>query len=135
MPAAGGNATQVTEDGGFVAKESPDGETLFFDRVVDGQRSLWEMPVKGGEKSLVLATLSRAFTFVVVREGIYFFQDFLSFQFFSFATGKATPVFSGLERAQMGDSYLRSVSPDGRWALLTTGGFPESDLMLVENFR
>ncbi len=47
LPASGGSARQVTADGGYLALESGDGETLFFTKY--GQEKLFRRPVGGGE--------------------------------------------------------------------------------------
>ena len=132
IPVAGGEAEQVTENGGVLALESRDGQTLYFSRDVGRQRSLWKMPVEGGQESLVSA-MARGTRFARADLGIYFFSDFATLQFLPFDSGQAVPIVSGLGW-DPGDR-LWSVSPDGRWALLTQSGPSESDLMLVENFR
>ena len=134
MPAAGGEAEQVTESGGGFALESPDGETLYISRDVDRQRSLWKMPVGGSEESFVSAMLGGFTRFSVADLGVYFFSDSSTLQFLPFDTGKAIPIVSGLGRDHVGER-LFSVSPDGRWALLLSNSTATSDLMLVENFR
>ena len=47
MPAEGGNATQITQHGGAVAFESPDGRVVYYSK---GrlETSLWMVPVGGG---------------------------------------------------------------------------------------
>ena len=136
IPAAGGEAEKVTENGGLFALESPDGQTLYFSRVGDGQQSLWKMPVQGGEERLVLPKLKAsgaAGTYQLGPKGIYFFPDSTSFHFLPFGADKAIPI-TVPDPAQW-PFLLRSISPDGRWALLDRWYTAISDLELVENFR
>jgi serine/threonine protein kinase len=133
IPAEGGRAVQVTNNGGAGAIESPDGRFVYYTKT--GPVSiLWRMPINGGEEAQVLPSVfSRSFG--VIDEGIYFIpgpaDGNCSIQFLSFATGKVkmvTPIsncpITGFD-----------VSPDGRFLLYTQQDQSDSDLMLVENFR
>ena len=55
MPASGGTVEQVTEDGGFLAQESPDGRDLFFVKM--DHPGVWRMPVEGGVVEEVIPDL------------------------------------------------------------------------------
>ncbi len=139
MPASGGQANQVTDQGGVDSMESPDGQFLYYTKARYAP-GIWRKPVAGGEEKLILdhhrAGVWRYWT--VVEQGIYFAtaerpeQPLL--EFYNFATGQMTLVAQlekGLERSMSG----LTVSSDGRrliWAQVDQVG---SDIMLIENFR
>jgi Tol biopolymer transport system component len=135
VPAAGGEASQVTQSGGGLAFESPDGQFVYYIKADDWDGELWKMPVSGGEGSKVLpSVIFRCYS--LVNEGIYFIPApgpgaKPSIHFLSFATGKVKTV------AMMSANPFEglSVSPDGRSILFTQFDQTDSDLMLVENFR
>ena len=136
MPAAGGGPAQVVAAAGHGCRESPDGSLLYF---LSGwpNPSLWRVPVEGGEEEQVLES-SFGGIYEVVEEGVYFVppstpEDGFSVGFLRFATGAVERVFSFERQPPLG-SFM-SVSPDGRSILFGQGEEPESDIMLVENFR
>jgi Tol biopolymer transport system component len=140
VPSQGGKAIPVTHKGGRFAVESPDGRSLYFSNRKDGRMRLLKMSLETGKEELVLQSLAHSRSFSVLEEGIYFKPDDQSLEYFSFETGRTTPIFSGSygENSLDGFSGIITVSPDGQWLLL----FPrwrstpsESDLMLVENFE
>ncbi|MEP7336597.1 MAG: LpqB family beta-propeller domain-containing protein, partial [Acidobacteriota bacterium] len=140
IPAAGGQAIQVTQHGGFDNVESPDGQYLYFTK---GYRvpGIWRMPVAGGEQTLVLNHHSAGqWRYWAVKEqGIYFATaetpEHPLLEFFSFATGKVMPI-ATLEKkiSYVGFAGL-DVSPDGRWLIWQQLDQEGSDIMLLENFR
>ena len=92
MPAAGGEAVQLTKNGGGLPEESPDGKRLYYAR----EKALWSVPVQGGEESQVLESLHRGL-YDVVEDGIYFIAESTpeagySVQFFRFATGTVEQI-------------------------------------------
>ena len=133
----GGQATQVTREGGFAAVESPDGKFLYYAKDRDGQ-VVWRMPVTGGEEEPV-AGLPRVVSsryWVVVERGIYFVPQKppRRVQFFSFATQQVAEVVP-LDKPAALDMPNFTVSPDERWILYGQIDRSVSDIMLVENFR
>ena len=134
-PASGGNAIQITRNGGGEAHESRDGRFLYYLKDDREFTSLWKVPVGGGEETLVLESVCCS-NFAVVDQGIYFIPeaspgDNSSLKFLSFATGRVTTLAQLSGRA----AYGFSVSPDGRWLLYSQYEQKGADLMLVENFR
>jgi Tol biopolymer transport system component len=136
MPAGGGEAVQVTRNGGATGLESADGKTLYYAK---GRQaiSLWKVPANGGEETQVLESLVSNGNFAVVDSGIYFIPTppagatSSSIQFFSFATGKIRPVAATKKPALFG----LTISPDGRSILYTQIDQSAQELMLVENFQ
>jgi Tol biopolymer transport system component len=72
-PVQGGEAVQVTRNGGHVARESPDGRFLYFLKPVAASAgSLWKLTLGGNQESQVIdSVVYRAFA--VTGKGIYFF--------------------------------------------------------------
>jgi Tol biopolymer transport system component len=136
MPVGGGEAVQVTKNGGATGLEFPDGKTLYYAKGREAT-SLWKVPVNGGEETQVLESLVWSGNFAVVDSGIYFIPTppahatSSSIQFFSFATGKIRPVATTEKPATQG----LTISPDGRWILCTQTDQSAKELMLVENFQ
>jgi Tol biopolymer transport system component len=135
--AAGGEALQVTHNGGATALESPDGKWLYYAKgdLPASTTTLWKMPVNGGEEDQVLPAVFWR-DFFPVKDGIYFIPmprgyRKSSIQFLNFATGKVKVVapMSGPPAEGL------SVSPDGRFLLFSQADEAGSDIMLVENFR
>ena len=116
--------------------ESPDGKWFYFTR--GAGKSLWRMPVEGGEEEdaeQVLESLHPGL-YDVVEDGVYFVpastpKAGFSLRFLRFATGAVEPIHD-LERQPVG---TMSVAPDGRSILFGQSEPMEADVMLVENFR
>ena len=73
MPAAGGQAVQITRRGGFAAFESQDGKSLYYAKGMDID-GLWSVAVNGGEEAPVLDFPKASFWgyWALVEKGIYF---------------------------------------------------------------
>ncbi|MCP9494024.1 MAG: winged helix-turn-helix domain-containing protein [Pyrinomonadaceae bacterium MAG19_C2-C3] len=136
MPAAGGDAIQITKQGGRESFESPDGAELYFSKA-EGATGLWRVPSDGGEENAVpeLAEAGYWRAWTITREGIYFvartaatpykikFYDFKIRQLKEIAQTEKPPVwvFSGL-----------SVSADGKTILYAQNDQNASSIMLAE---
>jgi Tol biopolymer transport system component len=136
VPAEGGDAVQVTTQGGCGAFESPDGRALYFDKGgFGGPRGIWRMPGDGGAEVKVVDWASHQF-WAVLEQGI------LGFDVPSEGTGRALLKLFDVETgrshtlAELGNvtAFGIAASPDGHWVLYA-GGEQESDIMLVEDFR
>ncbi len=138
MPAEGGPAVQVTQNGGFAAFESPDGQFVYYAKFPEP--GIWRVPVEGGEETLVLDLLQPGFWgyWAVSEQGIYFLNSKTkprpTIEFFRFATRRTTHVFVPEKYPVYGHPGL-ALSPDGRWILYLQMDQTQSDIMLVENFR
>jgi Tol biopolymer transport system component/DNA-binding winged helix-turn-helix (wHTH) protein len=131
IPAEGGTAIQVTQHGGGVAFESRDGETLYYSR----NQQLWQVPVRGGEETPVLASVLDN-NFEPSQRGIYFLEGApsdanLRLQFFSFATRHIQNV--GMVPGPVWGEI--SISPDERWLLFGTRDGEGRELMIIGNFH
>jgi len=139
MPSGGGEATQMTKQGGFEPVESPDGRWLYFtqDR---GSSAILRMPTAGGAEEPLFdfhqKNYSRIWT--VTGEGIYFAEAKSNTQsaikFFSFST-KNERIVAEIDRILPGSVSGLAISPDGRWLLFPFYAKRGSDLMMIDNFR
>jgi len=141
-PAAGGEAVQVTQHGGFEAFESLDGRYLYYTKPIGliwafGLSSIWRRPVAGGEETRVVDRTSAGY-WGLLNDGLCYLDPSgdlpFSIQYLDFATGQKTRVGS-IDKEPIWNTSHFSVSPDGRWILYTKRPREERDLMLVENFQ
>ncbi|HKQ78890.1 MAG TPA: protein kinase, partial [Blastocatellia bacterium] len=136
-PAEGGQAAQVTQQGGAEACESPDGKFLYYTKTLDpNSNSIWRMPVAGSAEIRILDQAPDGY-WVVLEQGIYFLNrasPHTTIEFFSFATNQRTQIAVVEKKVPRGGPGF-AVSHNGRWMLLTLIDQSESDIMLMENFR
>jgi len=93
-PPTGGDAVQVTHNGGFVAFESPDGAYVYYTQAYLLHSVLWRLPASGGQPVQVLKDIF-ARGFVVLEQGIYYLHQpagEAQLEFLDFATGKSITV-------------------------------------------
>ena len=135
IPDGGGDAIQVTRDGGFASLESPDGKFIYYTKELGGT-SVWRIPVEGGQAAKVLENLSYLRNLLIVSNGIYFVPQQgtawgTSIEFLDFATNHTTRV------ASVGKPFSGglALSPDGQWILYTLLDQADAELRLVDNFR
>jgi Tol biopolymer transport system component len=136
-PAEGGDAVQITRDGGFCAEESADGRRLYYVKRESGRQPLFELPVAGGDERQVVDSVVQMKSFAVVEDGLYYWapregiQPGGTLRFLAFGTG----VSRDLARVDMPLNYGLTVSPDRRTILFAGYRQLDFDLFLVENFR
>jgi Tol biopolymer transport system component/DNA-binding winged helix-turn-helix (wHTH) protein len=133
MPAGGGEATQVTRNGGATAVEGRDG-FLYFAKSPRSPTALWRMPIAGGDETLVLDGLSYSINFAVGRRGIYFISrngenTETAAEYFDVASNTRTRL------AMIGKRWWFGValSPDEQWFMYSVVNDMNSNLMLVDN--
>ncbi|MFQ5568299.1 MAG: winged helix-turn-helix domain-containing protein [Rhodothermales bacterium] len=137
IPASGGEALQVTEEGGIVAAASSDGRTLYYSKATSP--GLWRRPVEGGGEELVLpalAVVDRG-NWALHTHGIYFVKRDPGgpvLAYYDFTTENTTPLTDTGAPLSMNEAGL-SLSPDGAYLLFTRTDQRESDIVLVEDFR
>ena len=142
IPAEGGDAVQVTRGESQDAQLSRDGRYVYFSKGTPP--SIWRIPVAGGEEAEVFraeAMFPRAFPryWALTPGGIYFTTiqvgvraiDY-TIQFYDLESGEVTELF-GKEGPSLTPGL--AVSPDEEWILYSEQPLPQSELMLVENFR
>jgi Tol biopolymer transport system component len=132
MPAAGGDAIRVTRNLGHGARESPDGQYLYF----TGRRSpadevfiLYRIAVAGGEAQRI-TEYPWLNAFAVTTGGVYIGRKD-SIELLDPSTNKRTK----LADVSGGLNWYLSASPDERYLLYTLNDRKGSDLLLVENFH
>jgi serine/threonine protein kinase len=137
VPAQGGDATQVTDQGGFTSHESLDGRTLYYVKAQVPRQPLFARPIEGGpEMRVVEEILGR--TFAVAEDGIYYFArtdraGVGSLRFLDFARARSREV-ARLD-VPVAPGLGLTVSPDRKTILFTAFKPQNVDLMLIENFR
>lgn len=150
MRSDGSDPVQITQGGGYLAKASWDGKTLYYAK----DRRLWKVPANGGEETqLPLPVTSSFLAFTVTRDSIYFIPDPAGpgsdtwVECFDLQTGKTHRVLN-LDQTTSRHRFLLSpdthtffshagisVSPDGRtlsWAQADVSG---SDIMTLRPIR
>jgi Tol biopolymer transport system component/DNA-binding winged helix-turn-helix (wHTH) protein len=152
----GGQAVQVTFDGGHESFESPDGKLLYYeDYGIRGLRSISTETSSGLREGTVVLGSLRPGYWAVGEKGIYFvdFDDrhaashyrFYHFvvgasevsqpiKFYNFKTQKFTLIGS-IEKPVIRPAPGFSVTWDGRTIAWSQVDRAESDLMMIENFR
>jgi len=136
MPSQGGPAEQITRDGGYVARESPDASTLYYTKT-DDNGPLFSRPLSGaGEEKQVLQRVAHR-GFALFEDGVYYLYSDPArpakseIRFHEFATGRSSLVSPVDARL----SVNLSVSPDRKTFLFSQFVPAGADLMLIENFR
>ena len=134
LPEAGGDAIQVTRDGGLAPLESQDGKFIYFGKALGA--SVWRLPVEGGQATKLIENVSDPQNLAIASKGIYFVpQQSLalgsSIEFLDFTTNQTKRVASFAKPFSSG----LTLSPDGRWILYTQVDREGAELRLVENFR
>ncbi|HEU0185747.1 MAG TPA: winged helix-turn-helix domain-containing protein [Blastocatellia bacterium] len=135
----GGQAVQVTKQGGFDNVESPDGQYLYYAKG-RGESGIWRIPVAGGPETPVLdhhqAGLTRQWA--VTPQGIWFVTSEAAkrplIEFYSFGAGRVT-IAATLEKPLPPGISGLTISPDGRRLIWTQMDQVNSDITLAENFH
>ncbi len=140
VAAGGGEAVQITQQGGRAASESVDGRFLYVAR--SDTAGIWRMPTQGGTATLVLDR-SAAYdwgSWTVVKDGLYFIDrhaPHTAISFFHFDTGKVTPQASlppaSVRNITRGIPSL-TVSPDRKQIAYAHFDRKERDIVMVEAF-
>ena len=153
MPALGGDAFQVTKNGGSEAQDSPDGKLLYVvknsaDRLrstdsthTSAPGGLWTMPVAGGQETLLIPSVTAGY-WCVTTPGIVYVdltkppdsRDPKPVLFYDFATRRTTQVATiekGLESAFMNFSVTR----DGRRMIWAQIDQESADIMLIQGWK
>jgi Tol biopolymer transport system component len=140
IPAEGGEAVQVTRGGGFYAEESWDGRHLYYSPTPP-RTGIWRVAVEGGDETEAVQghmgfgdwTLSRSGLYYATRERILVRRTSeYTIRFLDFESGQVMDLFR--KKGPFRHGFL-AVSPDEEWLLYDEAPAPQSELMLVENFR
>jgi Tol biopolymer transport system component/DNA-binding winged helix-turn-helix (wHTH) protein len=139
VPPEGGLSIQVTKQGGFEGFESTDGKYFYYSkgRAMPG---IWRVPVSGGEESPVLDQHHGGMWryWAINDQGVYFATAEITsrpiIEFFSFSTGKITPIAKLDVPLSKTDPGL-AVSPDGQWLLVVQMDQSGSDIVMATDFH
>lgn len=135
IPASGGASTQITDNGGFIAFESWDGKTLYYNKTRhSGITPVFARALPAGAEHLVLDSAVND-AFAVVENGLYYFAQgrdrAYGLKFLDFASGRTRTITT----VEATPAWRLAVSPDRKTILFGASKPAESDLMLVEEFR
>ena len=136
MPSNGGEAVQVTRNGGIAAAEGRDG-FLYYARAAQSPTSIWRMPVAGGPETLVAEGLSYSANFAVGDSGLYFLSRGESVN----DAAVEHLAFASLTRTRLADLggrrwwYGVALSPDQQWFMYSVVQNMNSNLMVVDDVR
>jgi Tol biopolymer transport system component/DNA-binding winged helix-turn-helix (wHTH) protein len=129
----GGQAVQVTTEGGYAAVESPDGEWLLLTKI--DQPGIWRLPLGGGEEELLVQNLEARdwANWTVSANRIYYLSRLDNGESQLAATdltsGETTWIAHLDQHARAG----LSVSPDGERLYYSRTDRRESDVMVARN--
>jgi sugar lactone lactonase YvrE len=138
MPVDGGPAIQVSRGDGFYVRESWDARSVYYsDAHGEG---IWRVPVDGGEATPVVRGVGFLNGWDLSPTGIYYAisqqldlaSEEYTIRFLDFKTGRTQALFR--KRGPFFHDTL-AVSPDEKWILYDEQAVPQSELMLIENFR
>jgi hypothetical protein len=139
MPAAGGEAKQLTFNGGSEGFESPDGKLFYYSKG-RGVYGLYAVPADGGKETLVPELKDAGYwrSWTVTDEGISYLakksESEWAIQFYSFATRRITSLFT-VKDAPLWWMPGLAISSNGRRLLYAHLETPYDEIMLMENFR
>jgi eukaryotic-like serine/threonine-protein kinase len=138
VPAGGGDAVRVTDNGGYTAFESVDGRSIYYTKNGSNFGPLFVRALDGGPEQKVLDEVCVR-GFAVTERGVYYIgsdSDRKAFEvrLLNPVTRKSTVV--GKIKLEVGFSAIGlTVSPNGKTILYSTTIYNGADLMLVEGFR
>jgi eukaryotic-like serine/threonine-protein kinase len=138
VPASGGEAVRVTDDGGIVGFESADGRSVYYTKA-PGMAcvALFVRPLGGGpERQVVDSVCGVGIT--VSERGIYYIdgsskERVWTVKLFEPESGKTRTITEIPGRPALGVGL--TASPDGKTFVVSAGYQGGTDLMMVENFR
>ena len=143
IPAGGGPAVQLTHEGGFGPRLSPDGKFFYYlrSRAAGGLR---RVPVEGGREEELVASV-RDRNWAVTPEGIYIFQASAGATGLYGVNQPAELLFYDLHTRRLNTTGFTSprrignngiaVSPDGQRLVFPQLDEAGSSIMVVEHFR
>ncbi len=128
----GGEASHVTTNGGFSARETPDGRFLLYTKSAD--HGLWRQPIAGGDEEKILDQPKRWLwdSWDLLDDGVLYVE---------YANDQATVKWTSLSKDSTGvladlppqrAHSSVSISPDGRMLYFATERMTGSDLYFME---
>jgi Tol biopolymer transport system component len=137
IPAEGGKAIQLTSKGGMIAKESFDGQRLYYTNP-DARNALWSVQANGEDEKPIEGLPAMAWpAWDVGPRGIYYFDTLRSdsgIYYFDVTTHRSR-VIGKIPGEPRPYSSQISVSPDEKTVLYSQLGQRTGDIVMVEGFR
>jgi eukaryotic-like serine/threonine-protein kinase len=136
VPDGGGTPERLTHNGGSLARESTDGQTLFY-TVINGTSPLFSMPLPAGPaRQTAECTQNRSLT--DGPDGMYYLgcapgQSQVPLYRLDATTGRSH-LLGTIEKGR-GPIMGMAVSPDAKTILFAKQVAEGADLMMIENFR
>ncbi len=129
-PTGGGQAEQITREGGEFAQAGLDGRFLYFEKPHRG--GIWRVPLEGGKESLVLPgeTGYEIGHWDLGREGVYYVTAEGSLFHRSLADGRSRCL-ARLKGSSAGRMPYISIAPDEATALISRAPDQPSEIRLV----
>jgi len=122
---------QLTQHGGKMPLESPDGKYLYFQR----DQVVLRVPVNGGAETRLYAQAEGISAWAPDLLGIYVAARNQSIAHYNLETGRMTPLVPSGNKFVRAEIRGLALSPDGGWLLYSRLDRAVSDIMLVENFK
>jgi hypothetical protein len=138
-PFTGGDAFQLTQQGGLEAFEAPDGKTVYYLKG-RGIAGLWRVNNDGTHEEAVpeLAEAGYWRYWTINRSGLYFAAHNDQFpsqiKHFDFATRQVKTI-AIIDKLPAWLTPGLAVAPDGRQILFASNDLFASSILLLENFR
>ncbi|HMB93596.1 MAG TPA: winged helix-turn-helix domain-containing protein, partial [Rhodothermales bacterium] len=133
QPAGGGEAVQVTTDGGFIAREATDGKTIYYTK--EGATGLWRKPLPDDAETLMIPDfdLFMATNWAVHEDAIYYVNrsdpSRVVLTRYDPATATSSEVFT-LGPVAVSTGF--SMTPDGQHLLFVQTDQRDVDLMMID---
>ena len=114
---SGGSPTQITQDGGDVPQESPDGKFVYYSKGWPNKFSVWRVSVDGGEQKKIVDSVHPNGLWTLSEKGINIARRSddkpgIELWLYEFATERTRTV-----SALPSSVGFISHSPDGRYVL------------------
>jgi eukaryotic-like serine/threonine-protein kinase len=141
--AAGGQAVQVTQNGGYASRESRDGRWLYFSK--DRGDSIWRIPAQSAgqvssREELIIGPPNEVQQngWTLTRDAIFFIQpagkghpaELCAYELSRKRTRLISPLMEGFLDSR---DYGVSVSPDSKWILYSQLDRSGSNVMVAES--
>lgn len=136
MAYTGVDTLQVTDDGGYFAQESEDGQSLYYTRLE--QPGLWKRALSETESRLLIPDLGSAYerTWTIHNHAIYYIasddEASATLQRFDLSTHASSSLYTFSR--ELTNSGL-GIAPNGTTLLFAQVDQQESDLTLIEHFQ
>ena len=138
MPAAGGDAVQITRNGGGMPVESYDGCFVYYSKFGEFSPGLFRIPTNGGEEESVIPGVGAWGWWAITEAGVYFIErsradDNARLQFASFSG--AVQTIRVLRTVPSDAENILGVDRSGRTLLLQQIDERFGDLVMVQGLR